>query len=305
MGLMPRAPRRRAAAVLAQGGLHLPRQPAPAASTPTRAPSRSSTARPASRPRSSTRRRSPRSAPPRYRRWRPGCWPARTRATLAILGAGVQAAAHLQRAAARARLRARPRLLAHRRAHGPRRSACGVEVAAERPRTRCAAPTSWSPPPTRASRCSSARGWPTARTSTRSAPARRRRASSTPRRSPPRAVLRQPRVARARGGRVPPRRRGGADRRGARPRRARRGAAGLHPGRTSPSEITLFARSASGIEDMAAAEHAVAMPGGSGSAPRWSCDRDRGDRGRARADRRRGRAHAAGAAAGRRPTAEI
>ena len=34
-------------------------------------------------------------------------------------------------------------------------------------------------------------------------------------------------------------------------------AAGLHPGRTHPDEITLFRSLGLGIEDMAAAEHAV------------------------------------------------
>ena len=34
-------------------------------------------------------------------------------------------------------------------------------------------------------------------------------------------------------------------------------AAGVHPGRTSPQEITLFRSLGLGIEDLAAAEHAV------------------------------------------------
>ena len=145
---------------------------------------------------------------------------------LAILGAGVQAKAHLRALRGMRDWREVRVYAPDRRARaGRRRLASRARRWRRAGARRSRAPTWSSSRRARASRCSSTPGWRRARTSTRSA--RANPSSRDPGRDGRRrgAVLRQPRVAAQRGRRVHARDQGGGDlRRGSRPGRARRAA---------------------------------------------------------------------------------
>ena len=186
---------------------------------------------------------------------------------LAMLGSGVQAQAHL-RALALVRPFAQVRVFSPNAEHA-RRAGRGGELGARRgralswsrpARARRSRERTWSSPrPTRERRCSSGPGSPTASTSTRSARASRRRASWTWRRSPRRSCS-STAASRPRTRPVTSAWRCSEGAIGEDHIRAELGEVviGSHPGRSGPAAITVFRSLGLAVEDLAAAEVAVA-----------------------------------------------
>ena len=308
LGLMPAYRGGERPRLQPQGGLHRPRQPAPRARPP---PGVRRAVRRRDRAPDGDPERAARDGDPHRRRdarSRPGCWRARTPRTLAILGAGMQARAHLE--AMRGARRSSGARSSRPTPSTPQRLAAAAARALAGGRRRGGAERAGGASRRRRRRhrdhrarrrCSSATGSRRARTSTRSARASPPRASSTSRRSPRR------RSSSTRASRPP-----------TRPAttswRSREGAIGPEHVRAELGELA--DRRAPGPQRRRGADRLqVARARGRGPrrrrargragrarrapASRSSCDRARGDRGRARADRRRRGAHAARAAARR------